>query len=248
MIRRRARQSNLSKGDKMNKPLSDLLQQQIAYYRARAQEYDQWFYRQGYYDFGADFKQQWRQEVQTVREQLRSSAGQAHILEMACGTGIWTQELVQIGARVTALDASPEMIAINQAKLQSEKVTYQQTNLFQWQPQLQYDMVFFGFWLSHVPAEQLPSFLQTVHRALKPGGRLFFVDSRQIETASPRKRTIQVSENRESRALNDGRRFEIVKIYYDPRQLTETLRQRGFAIRVQATPSFFIYADGRKAE
>lgn len=232
----------------MNNPLSDLLQQQMAYYRARSQEYDQWFYRRGYYDFGADFKQQWRREVQIVRDQLHSSAEQAHILEMACGTGIWTQELIQIGARVTALDASPEMIAINQAKLQSEQVTYQQTNLFQWQPQLQYDMVFFGFWLSHVPAEKLPAFLQTVHRALKPGGRLFFVDSRQPETSSPHKRTIQVSEARESRALNDGRRFEIVKIYYDPRQLTETLHQRGLDIRVRTTPSFFIYADGRKAQ
>lgn len=232
----------------MNKTLSDLLQRQIAYYRARAQEYDQWFYRQGYYDWGAAFKRQWRQEAQIVREQLHSSADKAHILEMACGTGIWTQELIQIGAHVTALDASPEMIAINQAKLQSEQVTYQQTNLFQWQPQRQYDMVFFGFWLSHVPAEQLSPFLRTVRRALKPAGRLFFVDSQQAETASPHRRTIQLNDSRESRALNDGRRFEIVKIYYDPQQLSETLRQHGFAIRVQATPTYFIYADGRKAD
>ncbi len=230
----------------MNKPLSDLLQQQIAYYRARAQEYDQWFYRQGYYDWGAAFKQRWQREAQIVREQLHSSAGKAHILEMACGTGIWTQELIQIGAHVTALDASPEMIAINQAKLQSKQVTYQQANLFQWQPPRQYDMVFFGFWLSHVPAEQLSPFLQTVYRTLKPAGRLFFVDSQQAETASPHRRTIQLNDSRQSRALNDGRRFEIVKIYYDPRQLSETLRQHGFAIRVQATPTYFIYADGRK--
>ena len=165
---------------------------------------------------------------------------------MACGTGIWTQELIQIGAHVTALDASPEMIAINQAKLQSKQVTYQQANLFQWQPPRQYDMVFFGFWLSHVPAEQLSPFLQTVYRTLKPAGRLFFVDSQQAETASPHRRTIQLNDSRQSRALNDGRRFEIVKIYYDPRQLSETLRQHGFDIRVQATPTYFIYADGRK--
>jgi len=227
--------------------MSDLLQQQIEYYRARAQEYDEWFYRQGYYDWGPAFKQRWGQEVQVVREQLHRSAGGAHILEMACGTGIWTQELVKIGGQVTALDASPEMIAVNQAKLGSEQVTYRQTNLFQWQPQRQYDMVFFGFWLSHVPAERLSAFLRTVGRALKPKGRLFFVDSRQPETAR-RKRTVQIDDSRQSRALNDGRRFEIVKIYYNPRQLTETLRRHGFDIEVQATPNYFIYADGRKAE
>ncbi len=228
--------------------MSDLLQKQIEYYRARAQEYDEWFYRQGYYDWGPAFKRRWEQEVQIVREQLHRSVGGAHILEMASGTGIWTQELVKIGGQVTALDASPEMIAINQAKLGSEQVTYQQTNLFQWQPQRQYDMAFFGFWLSHVPADRLSPFLQGVGRALKPQGRLFFVDSRQPETASPAKRTLQIDDSRESRALNDGRRFEIVKIYYDPRQLTETLRRHGFDIEVQATPNYFIYADGRKAE
>ena len=228
--------------------MSDLLQKQIEYYRARAQEYDEWFYRQGYYDWGPAFKQRWEQEVQIVREQLHCSVGGAHILEMASGTGIWTQELVKIGGQVTALDASPEMIAINQAKLGSEQVTYQQTNLFQWQPQRQYDMAFFGFWLSHVPADKLSPFLQGVGRALKPQGRLFFVDSRQPETASPAKRALQIDDSRESRALNDGRRFEIVKIYYDPRQLTETLRRHGFDIEVQATPNYFIYADGRKAE
>ena len=228
--------------------MSDLLQKQIEYYRARAQEYDEWFYRQGYYDWGPAFKQRWEQEVQIVREQLHRSVGGAHILEMASGTGIWTQELVKIGGQVTALDASPEMIAINQAKLGSEQVTYQQTNLFQWQPQRQYDMAFFGFWLSHVPADKLSPFLQGVSRALKPQGRLFFVDSQRPETASPAKRALQIDDSRESRALNDGRRFEIVKIYYDPRQLTETLRRHGFDIEVQATPNYFIYADGRKAE
>ena len=228
--------------------MSDLLQKQIEYYRARAQEYDEWFYRQGYYDWGPAFKQRWEQEVQIVREQLHRSVGGAHILEMASGTGIWTQELVKIGGQVTALDASPEMIAINQAKLGSEQVTYQQTNLFQWQPQRQYDMAFFGFWLSHVPADRLSPFLQGVGRALKPQGRLFFVDSQRPETASPAKRSLQIDDSRESRALNDGRRFEIVKIYYNPRQLTETLRRHGFDIEVQATPNYFIYADGRKAE
>ncbi len=226
--------------------MSDLLQQQAAYYRARAQEYDQWFYRQGYYDWGPAFKAQWQQEVQIVRAQLHSSADHIHILEMAGGTGIWTQELVQIGSHITTLDAAPEMIAINRAKLQSEQVTYQQVDLFQWQPQREYDMVFFGFWLSHVPAEKLSPFLQMVHRALKPAGRLFFVDSQQAETTSPHRRTIQLSSDRESRALNDGRRFEIVKIYYHPPQLTETLRQHGFDIAVQATPTYFIYADGKK--
>jgi len=50
----------------------------------------------------------------------------------------------------------------------------------------------------------------------------------------------------QQRVLSDGRRYEIVKIYYDPAQLTKILRDGGFEIEVRSTPNFFIYADGLK--
>ncbi|MDE2858279.1 MAG: class I SAM-dependent methyltransferase [Chloroflexota bacterium] len=226
--------------------MTDLLQHQIDYYSARAPEYDQWFYRQGRYDRGAAFKRQWESEAGIVREQLLNAPRQAHILEMAPGTGIWTEQLIRIGDRVTALDASPEMIAINKAKLASDKVSYIQTDLFAWRAQRQYDMVFFGFWLSHVPGEKLSSFLGAVYAALKPGGRLFFVDSQERDLSNRRAETEDLGGEMQQRVLSDGRRYEIVKIYYDPAQLTRILRDGGFEIEVRSTPNFFIYADGLK--
>ncbi len=226
--------------------MTDLLQHQIEYYSARAPEYDRWFYRQGRYDRGPAFKRQWESEAQIVREQLLNAPRQAQILEMAPGTGIWTEQLIRIGDQVTALDASPEMIAINKAKLASDKVTYIQTDLFTWQAQRQYDMVFFGFWLSHVPGEKLSAFLSAVYEALAPGGRLFFVDSQDRELSHTRTETENLGGELQQRVLSDGRRYEIVKIYYDPAQLTGTLRDSGFEIEVLSTPKFFIYADGVK--
>ncbi|MDE2949868.1 MAG: methyltransferase domain-containing protein [Chloroflexota bacterium] len=226
--------------------MTDLLQHQIDYYSARAPEYDQWFYRQGRYDRGAAFKRQWESEAGIVREQLLNAPRQAHILEMAPGTGIWTEQLIRIGDRVTALDASPEMIAINKAKLASDKVSYIQTDLFAWRAREQYDMVFFGFWLSHVPGEKLSSFLGAVYDALKPGGRLFFVDSQERDMSNRRAETEDLGGEMQQRVLSDGRRYEIVKIYYDPAQLTKILRDGGFEIEVRTTPNFFIYADGLK--
>ena len=226
--------------------MSDLLKHQIEYYRARAPEYDEWFYRHGRYDHGPAQKQQWECEAQQVRDQLHSVSNLRHILEMAPGTGIWTQELIQIGERVTALDASPEMININRAKLLSDKVDYQLTDLFEWRPDRQYDMVFFGFWISHVPGEKLSRFLATVHAALKPGGRLFFVDSAPSEQSTSAGQSIETRDELQKRVLKDGRQFDIVKIYYDPPSFTKTLRAHGFDIEVKSTANFFIYADGRK--
>lgn len=226
--------------------MTDLLQQQIDYYSARAPEYDRWFYRAGRYDRGAAFKRQWESEAQTVRDQLLNAPRQKRILEMAPGTGIWTEQLIKLSDQVTALDASSEMIAINKAKLASQKVKYIQTDLFTWRPQQQYDMVFFGFWLSHVPGEKLSMFLRTVHDALTPGGRLFFVDSQRTDLSSSRTETENLGGELQQRVLSDGRRYEIVKIYYDPAQLTATLWESGFEIEVLSTPNHFIYADGIK--
>ena len=226
--------------------MSELLQRQIEYYRARAPEYDDWFYRRGRYDQGEEHTRQWQAEAQQVRDQLHSASGFAHILEMAPGTGIWTQELIKIGAGLTALDASPEMININRAKLLSDQVEYQLTDLFEWRPTRQYDMVFFGFWLSHVPSETLAEFLDTVHQALKPAGRLFIVDSRGVDLARSHTQTEDLAGDRQQRVLSDGRRYEIVKIYYDPAQLSATLRAHGFDIEVKTTDNFFLYADGLK--
>ncbi len=228
--------------------MTELLQHQIEYYRARAPEYDEWFYRRGRYDEGEAHTRQWELEVRQVREQLHSESGFPHILELAPGTGIWTAELIKIGERVIALDASPEMIAINRAKLLSAAVEYQQTDLFNWRPERQYDMVFFGFWLSHVPSVKLSRFLESARAALKPGGRLFFVDSKGVDRAKSRTGTEDLGSDLQQRVLNDGRRYEIVKIYYDPEQLTVVLRAGGFDIEVRATDNFFLYADGRKAE
>ena len=228
--------------------MTELLQHQIEYYRARAPEYDEWFYRQGLYDSGEAQKLQWECEAQIVRDQLYSSSGHANALELAPGTGIWTQELVNIADRVTAIDASAEMMAINRAKVDSDKVDYQLANIFQWQPQTRYDMVFFGFWLSHVPADRFTAFLRMVHQAIKPGGRLFLVDSLKGEQSRPAEQDIRARDDLQKRILNDGRQFEIVKIYYDPADLTAMLRAHGFDNTVQVTANYFIYADGRKSD
>jgi trans-aconitate methyltransferase len=53
--------------------------------------------------------------------------------------------------RITAVDSSPEVLAINQERVGKGKVDYIQADLFSWQPTSQYDVVFFSFGLSHVP-------------------------------------------------------------------------------------------------
>ena len=169
----------------------DTIQEQIAYYRARAGEYDEWFYRIGRYDHGAELNRRWFDQAAVVMRALHDLAPVENVLELACGTGIWTRELLQVGKHITAIDASPEVIEINRSKLQSGRVEYIQADLFAWEPEREYDLVAFAFWLSHVPPERLDDFLAKVYRALRPGGRIFMVDSRLDQSSTARDRPIQ---------------------------------------------------------
>lgn len=226
--------------------MTDILQEQIAYYRSRAQEYNQWWYRQGRYDRGDENNQQWFEEVDKLQAILHSVPPQKHILELAAGAGIWTRELVKIGQHVTAVDASPEMLAINKAEVASNAVTYLQADVFDWIPDEPYDMVFFSFWLSHVPPDRLKSFLQNISGMLKPDGYLFLIDSQRVIESTATDHIIPDEGVTLERKLNDGRTFCIVKVFYRPDELEIALLEAGIQADVSTTRKFFIYAQGQK--
>src|SRR5580658_1665907 len=106
-----------------------LLGEQVAYYRARAQEYDEWFLRQGRYDRGPEHRAEWMREGEEIEAVLRSTVRGAEELELACGTGLWTRRLAENNAHVVAVDASPEVIAINRERVGSKNVEYQVANI-----------------------------------------------------------------------------------------------------------------------
>ena len=225
--------------------IEELLRQQIAYYRARAPEYDEWFLRRGRYDRGPEANAQWFAEVAMVRTALERFQPAGDVLELACGTGLWTEQLLATARRITAVDAAPEALEINQQRLHSPKVEYAQVDLFGWRPKEQFDAVFFGFWLSHVPPHRFESFWQMVADALKPGGRVFFVDSKFEPTSTARDHAlVDLVQGEALRRLNDGREFRVVKIFYAPGGLQERLRLLGWKTTVSETPHYFIYGEG----
>jgi len=221
------------------------LQEQLDYYRARASEYDQWWLRTGRYDRGAAVNAQWFAEAKQVESALDAFRPAGRILEFAGGTGIWSERLLPFAAHLTVLDGSPEMLALNARRLRSPRVRHVQADLFQWQPTEKFDTVFFGFWLSHVPPERFDGFWQLVRASLAPGGRVFFVDSRHEPTSTAvdhrlPERTATVLRRR----LNDGREFQVYKVFYEPADLIFRLRKLGWEFTIQQTGQYFIYGFG----
>src|ERR1700693_6032707 len=121
-----------------------LLAEQIAYYRARASEYTQTAFPE------VPAGDMWlaRAEVQALLTTFRPAG---EVLELACGPGAWTPELLTHADTLTAVDASPEMLALARQRVPAGGVRFIEADLFSWRPDRRYDVVFFGFWLSHVP-------------------------------------------------------------------------------------------------
>ncbi len=125
---------------------SQILVEQAEYYRARAAEYDRWFFREGRYDRGDAATALWFSEVEEVRGALaRMPLDEADVLELAPGTGIWTELLVDRARHLTAVDASAEMVEQNRRRLgdRARSVTFILADLFTWRPDREYDAVVF---------------------------------------------------------------------------------------------------------
>jgi demethylmenaquinone methyltransferase/2-methoxy-6-polyprenyl-1,4-benzoquinol methylase len=222
---------------------ANVIDEMIAYYRARAAEYDEWFYRQNRYDHGPEINQLWFDDVAQLEAVFSTIEPVDDALELAAGTGIWTEKLAKIAKQLTVVDASPEMIEINRGKLPNAPVRYIQANIFDWEPDRAYDLVFFSFWLSHVPPERLDAFLATVRQATRPGGRLFIIDSRFEQTGAARDNPLfEEEQTYRTRILNDGNAYQIVKIYYETEQLRKLLDNAGFDAEVHFTDRYFIHA------
>jgi len=228
-----------------------LLAEQIAYYRARAEEYDDWFLRRGSYDRGAERNRAWFSQVEEVRVRLDAELSLlpegGRVLELACGTGLWTERLAAHAAGVDAVDAAPEVIRLNRERLCREglerRVEHTQADLFEWRPERRYPLVFFGFWLSHVPSARFESFWRLIEDCLDERGRFFFVDNLRTRTHP----FSDQNGERARRTLADGRAFEIVKIFHEPEALERRLAGMGWQAEVRATEDFFLFGSGDRA-
>ena len=218
-----------------------LIDEQIRYYRQRAPEYDEWFHRQGRYDHGPEHARLWQQEIAAVRDALDGLRPSGRILELACGTGLWTEQLARYEGAMTAIDASPEVLALNRARVRSAAVRYHQCDIFAWVPDETFDFIFFGFWLSHVPPARFAAFWDVLRAALAPGGTVFLIDNRFHTDSSARNHVSDPGRVTQRRELNDGRAFDIVKVFYEPDGLAARLEPLGWRGDFRMTANFFIY-------
>ena len=222
-----------------------ILAEQVAYYRKRAGEYDEWWFRTGRYDHGPELNAAWHADVSAVERALCAfvdARRPQNALELACGTGLFTRWLAPRVGTLLALDASPEVQAINRARVAADNVTYGIADLFAWEPAGRYDLVFMSFWLSHVPDDRFDDFWRKVRASLADGGSAYVIDSGWDMTSTAKNHaTPDRQAGIAQRKLNDGSEYRIVKIFHEPDALAQRLASLGLASHIVHTPRYFIH-------
>src|SRR5262245_43807385 len=122
----------------------------VDYYARRASEYERIYE-----------KPERQEELGQLKEIIRNSLARRDVLEVACGTGYWTEVAASTAAAISAFDINEEVLALaRQKRIDPAKVPFQIGDAYQLPPQpRQFTAALTAFWWSHVPRKRLVEFL-----------------------------------------------------------------------------------------
>jgi SAM-dependent methyltransferase len=182
-----------------------------SYYAVRAPEYDRIY-----------LKPERQNDLRAIERWLPTKFAGARVLEIACGTGYWTQFIAPAAAHVVALDAAPETLRIAAARVQAN-VEFLVGDAYALPRTLGlFDAAFAGFWFSHVPISRRREFLVGLAAQLEPEAKVVLLDNRYVEGSSSRVTATDAEGNTfQTRVLEDGSTYEVLKNFPTESELLE---------------------------
>jgi ubiquinone/menaquinone biosynthesis C-methylase UbiE len=173
-----------------------------SYYAARAPEYDRVYQ-----------KPERQADLRRLRRWLPPVLADSRLLEVACGTGFWTQFIAPAASEVVALDASAAALAIAIGRVPNGKVKFLVGDAYRLpQDQGRFNAAFAGFWFSHVPRSRQREFLAGLGRVLDPGATVVLLDNLYVAGSShPISEHDADGNTYQTRELDDGSRHRVLK-------------------------------------
>ena len=206
--------------------------QMRSYYAARANEYDAVY-----------LKAERQADLRAVERWLPPRFAGATVLEVACGTGYWTQFIATAATRVVALDTSPETMDIARARVPAGAVEFQVGDAYRLAPALgKFGAAFAGFWFSHVPTRRRHEFLQGLDAMLVPGARVVVLDNRYVAGSStPIAESDADGNTYQTRTLKDGSTHRVLKNFPTEAELQAAVAGVGEAGRFTTWQYFWAF-------
>lgn len=184
--------------DQKNTLIAD---QMARYYALSAQQ------RDSVYD-----KPERQEDLDELHEKVAEALRGHKVIELACGTGYWTETIAQTAASVLATDINPEMLELAAAR-KLDNVDLRQADAFDLPADLgEFTACFAGFWWSHVKREEQERFLAHLRARLGKNILLVLIDNTYVEGSSTSiARTDAEGNTYQIRRVPDGQRYEVIK-------------------------------------
>jgi len=176
---------------------------QVTYYSSRAKEYENIYY-----------KPERQNDIPKVISYLQKHFKNKVLIEIACGTGYWTQKVSKTAMHILATDINKSVIDIAKSKYyEANNVEFQLVDIFNLPNNLgQFEAGFGGFIWSHIPKHKLRVFLKNYLSLIKPEGLAIFLDNNYVEGSSTLiYKTDKAGNTYQKRILQDGSEHSIIK-------------------------------------
>ena len=202
------------------------------YYARRAAEYERIY-----------VKPERQADLAALKTRIGKLCGGRKVLELACGTGYWTEVMAAVAAQVTAIDVNEEVLQIARAKTYPEnRVQFISGDCYS--PPVagrSHNALFAGFWWSHVPLARIDEFLATAARAVAPGAIIAFLDNSYVEGSStPVSRRDAEGNTYQQRKLDDGSSHEVLKNFPTASELIQRASRIGWGANVDLFQHYWL--------
>lgn len=208
------------------------MDQLAEYYAKRASEYERIYARP-----------ERQHDLAGLKERVRKMLAGRRVLELACGTGYWTEVYAPVAREVLAVDVNQEVLDIARAKdYPAGRVEFVQGDCYA-PPDSgrRHDALFAGFWWSHVPLQRLDAFLASAVSKVAPRALVAFIDNRYVEGSStPVARRDAEGNGYQLRTLDDGSRHEVLKNFPAESELIKRTVKRGWGANVELYEHYWL--------
>jgi len=142
----------------------------VSYYKDRAQEYEKVY-----------LKPERQNDLQKATTILQSLFLQKKVVEIACGTGYWTERIADTATSILATDINKSVIEIAENKHYKNQVNFELSDIYNCSFDKKYDGVFGGFIWSHILLQDLDNFIDKINTIVPSDGTIVFMDNNYVE-------------------------------------------------------------------
>jgi len=195
------------------------------YYATIAEEYER------VYD-----KPERQEDLEDLRDKVADALEGHSVLELACGSGYWTEVIADTADSVLATDINDAMLALARARELPDSVTFDKLDAFNLPDGLvgKFTAVFAGFWWSHVKKEDQEKYLKHLRAKLGKDVLLVLIDNSYVDGSSTViARTDLEGNTHQFRTTASGERYEVLKNFPNDSHLRKKFANAAREIRMK---------------